>query len=149
MIQATSAEKYEAEKLLYRLRAYPPSGTLSAPVQSEDVKILAEALHDAKVKGLPASVYPSISDLSGKLEKMSAVQGDVFAAIIGERQFQDQKWGVMPHEVPTWIGYMQHYLHHAMAAATRGEHYEAQHQMRKAVALGVACFEEHGCPPRN
>ncbi len=78
----------------------------------------------------------------------------VYAELDRERDYQNQKWGGKTHdsehEVAGFLVYMQHYLARAFEKATMiAGTEEALHEMRKVVALGVACFEIHGCPSRQ
>jgi len=80
-------------------------------------------------------------------------QEDVLAAVIGERSYQDQKWGTIqqhPHEVGGYITLMRKLLTDAEAAwsSSRGDE-AALNELRKVVAVGVACFEQHGVPSRR
>jgi hypothetical protein len=102
----------------------------------------------------------------------------IYQVIDGEREYQRKVWGqkgerrvnngvpgetethpvVWPdgrvtqevnHSVGNWIVFMEHYLGLAKAELTlKDGHTAALEMMRKVVALGVACFEEHGVPPR-
>ena len=79
-------------------------------------------------------------------------QEDVLAAVIGERSYQDRKWGTIserPHEVGGYITLMRKLLNDAEAAwaGSRGDK-DALDELRKVVAVGVACFEQHGVPSR-
>lgn len=55
-----------------------------------------------------------------------------------------------PHAVGTWIVFMDDYLNRAKHAlsSTVGD-LTALNELRKVVALGIACFEAHGCPVRR
>jgi hypothetical protein len=93
---------------------------------------------------------------------------EIYAVIDGERQYAVSRWspeaygpelpvGVFvgesgpeaAHEVESFILYMQDYLDEARRLASRSVDLRpALGVVRKAVALGVACFEQHGVPPR-
>lgn len=78
---------------------------------------------------------------------------DVFLAIEQERIHQDQKWGTLdehPHEVGSWLTIMRQLLNDAERAymSQRGD-IGALDEVRKVVAVGVACMEQHGVPPRS
>lgn len=86
----------------------------------------------------------------------------VFSAINSEREYQKLAWGSRSctctgnklEETPKSIGeflvYMQHHLNKAVAfAATQPRDEKCLDAMREVVALGVACFEQHGVPPRE
>ena len=77
---------------------------------------------------------------------------DVFFAIEQERDHQDKKLGTLdehPHEVGSWITIMRQLLNDAERAymSQRGD-IGALEELRKVVAVGVACMEQHGVPPR-
>lgn len=79
-------------------------------------------------------------------------QADVIAAVLGERRYQDEKWGTVqqhPHEVGSWLTIMRQLLNDAELAymSQRGDK-GALGEMRKVVAVGIACFEQHGVPSR-
>jgi hypothetical protein len=86
-----------------------------------------------------------------------ATRDEVYAAIDGERDYQDSKsptsetGGV--HTVAEWLLYMQDYLNEAQHIASRTWGPEATHQcldiMRKITAMGVACQEQNGIVERN
>lgn len=80
-------------------------------------------------------------------------QADALSAIIGERAYQDAKWGTIedrPKEVGSWLTLMRVLLRNAEEDwATSDNDQDALASMRKAVAVGVACFEQHGVPLRD
>lgn len=77
----------------------------------------------------------------------------VYEAVDSERLFQDSKWGTIsqhPHEVGGWITLMRKLLHDAEeawseSAGDRG----ALAEIRKVIAVGVACCEQHGVESRS
>lgn len=87
----------------------------------------------------------------------------VYSVIDGERAYQEKVWGdngerrtnpnsnqVAKHDVGQWMVFMDHYMSLAKEKLTTVHgHDEALHMLRKVVALGVACFEQHGVPYRN
>lgn len=78
----------------------------------------------------------------------SPAQANVFAAIAEERKFQDQKWGTItehPHDVGAWLTIMRSLLADAERAymSQRGD-VGALDEIRKVVAVGTACMEQHG-----
>lgn len=76
----------------------------------------------------------------------------IFTVINNEREYQDLKWKKPAHlhEVESYILYMEHILQQAReAVTTQNGTYGALDHMRKVVALGMACFELHGCPNRS
>lgn len=83
----------------------------------------------------------------------------IFDAIAGERAYQARRWGQrtwngcfeeQSHSVGEFLVYMRDYLDEAGRAATREDGDEKTLDvLRKVVALGVACFEQHGVPLRD
>ena len=76
----------------------------------------------------------------------------VYKRIDEERAYQYEKWGD-PSKTPTeFLVYMQDYLTEAFNHATRfpnpGSIEMVLEDIRKITAMGVACMEQHGCPPR-
>ncbi len=83
---------------------------------------------------------------------------EVYAAVDGEREYQDDRWGSTlsgerpgdgSRSVDEFVLYMEGYMREAVQLAS---HYADKSKtldvLRKVVALGVACFEQHGVPPR-
>jgi len=73
---------------------------------------------------------------------------DVLSAIYDERVFQNRKWGTVtdhPHEVGGWLTIMRKILTDADAAwsGNKGD-IGALDEIRKVVAVGIACMEQHG-----
>lgn len=70
-----------------------------------------------------------------------------------ERQYQDRKWGTPeqhPHEVGGYILLMEEHLARARAAwSSTNSDSGALTELRKVIAIGVACAEQHGMPSRN
>ena len=78
---------------------------------------------------------------------------DVFIAIEHERDCQDKKWGNLDehtHEVGSYLTIMRQLLNDAERAymSQRGD-IGALDELRKVVAVGVACMEQHGVPARK
>lgn len=77
----------------------------------------------------------------------------VYEAIETEREFQDRKWGTIekhPHEVGGWITLMRKLLNDAEVQWSVSAHdYNAMEEIRKVIAVGVACCEQHGCKTRS
>lgn len=75
-------------------------------------------------------------------------QQSVFEAIASERDYQDRKWGAVadhPHEVGGWLMLMAVHLRRAQEAwAGANSDTEALEALRKVLAVGVACGEQHG-----
>lgn len=76
----------------------------------------------------------------------------IYEAINSERDYQDQKWGTPkehPHEVGGYITLMRNLLNRAEKAwAESSSNDTALAELRKTVAVGVACFEQHGVSRR-
>lgn len=79
---------------------------------------------------------------------------DVYKVIDGERSYQDIKgelhdWAPK-HSVGDFIVFMQGYLNAAVARGSKDTGWNgALEELRKVVALGVACFEQNGVPERK
>ena len=77
----------------------------------------------------------------------------VFDAIDSERDYQDRKWGTPaehPHEVGGYLTLMDVHLQRAKAAwAGSNNDNGALEALRKVLAIGVACAEQHGIPGRS
>ena len=77
----------------------------------------------------------------------------VYGAIDTERTHQDRKWGTIekhPHEVGAWLTIMRHLLTKAEAAwSSNSNDREALAEIRKLLAVGVACCEAHGIETRS
>ncbi len=85
-----------------------------------------------------------------------ATRQEVYAAIDGERAYQDQLWqrdlGTTDEGVPAFLIYMQKYLDKANDAFTgiKGDaSIPALDMIRKVVALGVCAMEVNGAPKRE
>ena len=78
---------------------------------------------------------------------------EVYAAIDSERVHQDRKWGTIekhPHEVGGWLTLMRQHLRDAEAAwSSQPDDREALAEIRKVLAIGVACCEQHGVKKRG
>jgi hypothetical protein len=78
---------------------------------------------------------------------------NVYAAIDTEREWQDRKWGTVaqhPHEVGGWITLMRKLLNDAEAAwCSEDGDIQALEEIRKVLAVGVACAEQHGLKGRH
>ena len=78
---------------------------------------------------------------------------EVLSAVHDERVFQNRKWGTVdkhPHEVGGYLTIMRKLLTDAEAAwaSNRGDE-GALDEIRKVVATGFACMEQHGVPIRS
>lgn len=81
------------------------------------------------------------------------IREKVYEAIDSERFHQDKKWGKInehPHEVGAWITIMRKLLNDAeIAWCENGDDRNALIELRKVIAVGVACAEQHGIPLRS
>ena len=80
-------------------------------------------------------------------------RSEVYKSIDSERHHQDVKWGSIqdhPHEVGGWLTLMRKLLADAESAwaSSNGDH-KALIEIRKVLAVGVACAEQHGLPKRS
>ena len=79
-------------------------------------------------------------------------QHQALEAVIGERRYQDAKWGTIedrPKQVGSWMTLMRKLLRDAEDNwATSDNDQGALAELRKVVAVGLACFEQHGVPER-
>lgn len=77
----------------------------------------------------------------------------VYEVIDTERSFQDRKWGDIedhPHEVGAWLTIMRTLLRDAEKAwAGQADDRAALNEIRKVIAVGVACCEQHGVETRS
>lgn len=76
----------------------------------------------------------------------------IFTVINEERNYQDRKWGRVDehtHEVGGWLTLMRKLLSDAESAwaGNQGDH-KALDELRKLLAVGIACSEQHGLPVR-
>jgi hypothetical protein len=70
-----------------------------------------------------------------------------------ERAYQDERWSGHEHEIETYLVYIESYVNEAKELLARNRHedvlFDVQHILRKIIALGVACAEQHGIQPRS
>ena len=79
-------------------------------------------------------------------------RADVYAAIDGERDYQDKQWKGPDHqhEVGAYITMLTYYVQKAQEAWTvKSGDYDALHVIRKIAGIAVHCMEEHGAPKRG
>lgn len=80
-------------------------------------------------------------------------RAEIFQAIEREREYQVRKWGTIeqnPHTVFEWLGIMQKELSEAQIAWIENEgDKEALRELLQAVAVGIACLEQHGVYERE
>lgn len=78
---------------------------------------------------------------------------EVLSAVHDERVFQNRKWGTMTehsHEVGGYLTIMRKLLTDAEAAWTSSKGDEGSlDEIRKVVAVGIACMEQHGAVIRD
>jgi hypothetical protein len=81
------------------------------------------------------------------------IDKEVLSAIHDERVFQNRKWGTIaqhPHEVGGYLTLMRKLLTDAeLAWSTPRGDIGSLEEIRKVVAVGVACMEQHGAPIRH
>lgn len=86
-------------------------------------------------------------------KRSEMLRSQVYAAIDSERDHQDRKWGTIskhPHEVGGWITLMRKLLNDAEQGwSTSNGDYSALLEIRKVIAVGVACCEQHGVTTRS
>jgi hypothetical protein len=90
---------------------------------------------------------------------LMASRAEVFAAIDGERAYQQTRWNEKTttskgeHSLSEWIAYMEDYLREAKQILAREARQNAYPKvlpiMRKVVTMGVAAMEQHGAPQRE
>lgn len=80
-------------------------------------------------------------------------RSEIYKVIDNEREYQNSQWGEFhdrDHNAEAFILYIEHYITEARRAITTEKGIQGGlTQLRKVVALGVACFEEHGVPERE
>lgn len=90
-----------------------------------------------------------------KRKKLRGIaRSEVYDAIDSERDYQLVRWGIKgedaKHSVGDFLTYMDDYLNEAKHRASREDgNSGALEVLRKVVALGVACMEQHGAPKRQ
>lgn len=84
---------------------------------------------------------------------MKATRFDIWAAILNERNYQDEKWGHPdhhPHSIFEWIGIMEREIAEVKEAFfQRSADEEMLGEILQVVAVGVACMEQHGIVERS
>lgn len=72
----------------------------------------------------------------------------IYETLNKERDYQDSIWGPdhdKTHEVEAFVLYMEEYLNKSRKNLSgKGGVEKALDNLRKVVALGIACFESHG-----
>jgi len=108
----------------------------------------ADPAYQAEIR---ANKPQSVSDYAGV---RGAGRTEIFAAIEGERLYQDSRWNPETtssggkHDLGAWILFMEDYLQEARSQISRGADPAASdlalHTLRKVVTMGVAAMEQHG-----
>jgi len=81
-------------------------------------------------------------------ESRTLERDEVYRRLSGERDYQDARWPGHRHTPLEFAAFMQHYINEAISRDTKGDTDGCLESLRKATALGVACFEENGVPAR-
>ena len=86
-------------------------------------------------------------------EKLPQLRAAVYDAINSERYYQEQKWGILEEHqqsVGAYLTLMRVHLSKAESAwAGSSDETEALAGIRKVLAIGVACGEQHELPKRE
>lgn len=88
-------------------------------------------------KEIPSGIFSFQGKVMVELE-------DVYAVITEERVYQDKKWGIRSHEIPTWFLILRKELDEAEEAWLKKGDRESIIELSQVVAVGVACMQEHG-----
>lgn len=87
-----------------------------------------------------------------RMEDAMARRDEAMDAIVGEREYQEKRWGSDHDEhesVGNFLIYIERYLAKAKDAYVDVAATEAAlHEVRKIGALALACMERHGAPKR-
>ncbi len=81
-----------------------------------------------------------------------ATRWEVYTAVSREREYQNKKWGTPlehPHDVPGWLLIMRGELEEAEQAWLKSSNEAALSEVLQAVAVGVACLQQHGIFERD
>lgn len=109
-----------------------------------------------KIEKAISTVLNKVSEMDtqdSNKEKLPELRANVYDAIGTERYYQEQKWGSIeehPQSVGGYLTLMRVHLTNAEAAWVGSDNDKAAlHCLRKVLALGVACGEQHGLPKRD
>jgi hypothetical protein len=85
---------------------------------------------------------------------MTTPRNDVYAAINGERDYQDSlpstRTDGLPHTVGDYVTMLQHYQQELVSAWTKNPgNDEALNIVRKIAGIAVHCMEDHGVIARS
>lgn len=115
-------------------------------------KVLAQAQQEhGNYKQLTKEIQ--MENQNSNEEKLPQLRANVYDAIGTERYYQEQKWGSIeehPQSVGGYLTLMRVHLTNAEAAWVGSDNdNDALKCLRKVLALGVACGEQHGLPKRD
>ncbi|MBK6587962.1 MAG: hypothetical protein IPG22_06565 [Acidobacteria bacterium] len=109
-----------------------------------------------KIEKAISTVLNKVSEMDtqdSNKEKLPTLRANVYDAIGTERYYQEQKWGIIedhPQSVGGYLTLMRVHLARAENAwASANNDTEALACLRKVLAIGVACGEQHGLPKRD
>lgn len=125
----------------------------------EESQALCRAIEQLPATEQQAIVWRQAFVLAQSLKGMSPGAGDAsdsrsaaFNAISSERDHQDRKWRTLtenPHELGTWLMLMGVHLRRAQEVLANTNHDAgAPEALRKVLAIGTVCAEQHGRPVR-
>lgn len=132
-------------------------GRYAAASSYRTVTPLAEEQLAQHRKGVEQAIDNLFAALEGKVSaintELDEKQGAVFDAIGTERTYQELKWGTLqehPQSVGAYLTLMRVHLADAEAAwAKSNSDTVALDRLRRVLAIGVACGEQHGMPKRD
>lgn len=83
----------------------------------------------------------------------SVQRAEIYAAIDGERDYQDKKWPAHYHSNVEFLVYIRDYVDEALHLASRNDDSvtisACTNGLRKIAALAVAAMEQNGVLPRT
>jgi hypothetical protein len=78
-------------------------------------------------------------------DDVNATRKEIYAAIDGERNYQDERWPGHRHSVTEFLVYINRYVLIGMEKMSKADNdNEALPELRKIAALAVAAMEENG-----
>ncbi len=81
---------------------------------------------------------------------MTTTLDEINKAIKSERDYQADKWGEPEHTIDEFSLYIAEYTNQLVhVAGTTSQGVPKLDAVRKIVALGIACMEQHGAPHRR
>lgn len=161
----------------YIVAGEPPAQGNDYPNHQADRTVIAKVyLNDRSAQRIAACVNACRGIPTGRLKKIAAhgsiidseirveaaaegvdtkppeARAKVFGAIGTERHYQETKWGDLvdhPQSVGAYLTLMRVHLTRAENAWAGANHdFDALDCLRKVLAIGVACGEQHGMPSR-